>query len=94
MNNLTYYEVLILNKQFNNIIEDFRLKNNVYEFFYNINKLLKKYDLYLSSQFNKIVLSISIANSLVNNLTTNSRDLENEVFEKFVAMNNLFSINE
>ena len=62
------------------------------DFLFEISKILKKYNLTFTQEFNQIIMGLYVLNNISKELYDNSNSIQKEVFSELTQINNIFQI--
>lgn len=82
----------ILKNKFIKCFEKFDSKNLNVDFLFEISKILKKYNLTFTQEFNQIIMGLYVLNNISKELYDNSNSIQKEVFSELTQINNMFQI--
>ena len=81
-----------LEKKLKYALKRYAAKSDIFNFFNYLNKTLNSYNMYLTKEFNQIVLSLQVVGSLTNKLTKNLHIEQVKVFDDLIQVNKLLEI--
>ena len=98
--NTEYYYTFSYNKKnmfVNDVIDcikKYSIKDIDINFFMNLSKIFKKYDLVFTKEFNNICMSIQVTNSLIKSLAKDTSGISKEIMNEFEEINKLTEIED